>query len=121
MPVLGKFARWLRYKCANHLFAECKGYVNLEQGAYFGNGRNFRVLGCAGIGKNFTCHCRIITIHGHLMMGEDVLFQEGGHRFDNSDMLIGQQGKLPDSPLEICEDVWTGARAIVLPGCARIV
>lgn len=28
--VLGKFGGRLRYKCAKHLFAECKGYVNLE-------------------------------------------------------------------------------------------
>ncbi len=35
-PVLGRFGGWLRYQCAKHLFAECKGYVNLEQGAYIG-------------------------------------------------------------------------------------
>lgn len=76
-PVLGKFGGWLRYQCAKHLFAECKGYVNLEQGAYIGNGKNFHVLGGAGIGKDFICHCRIVTIHGGLLMGENVLFQGG--------------------------------------------
>ena len=25
MPVLGKFAKWLRHQCAKHMFAECKG------------------------------------------------------------------------------------------------
>ena len=60
MPVFGKFAKWLRYQCAKHLFAECKGKLNLEKGAYFGNGRNFYVLGDAGIGKDFINHCRII-------------------------------------------------------------
>ena len=120
-PVLGYFAGWLRGKCAKHLFAECKvKEVNLEQGAYIGNGKNFRVLGPAGIGRNFACHNRIVTIHGNLMMGEDVLFQGGGHRFDDPDVPIGQQGDLPDSPLEIGEDVWIGARVIVLPGCTRI-
>lgn len=120
-PVLGKFGGWLRSKCAKHLFAECKGGVNLEQGAYIGNGRNFYVLGNGcGIGKDFVCHNRIVTIHGGLLMGEDVLFQGGGHKFDNPDVLIGSEGSLPDSPLEIGEDVWIGARAIVLPGCTRI-
>ncbi len=120
MPVLGRFAKWLRYSCAKHLFAECKGYVNLEQGAYFGNGRSIRFLGSGGLGKNFICHCRIVTVHGGLMMGEDVLFQGGGHKFDNPEVPIGAEGDYPDTPLEICEDVWIGARAIVLPGCARI-
>jgi len=123
MPGLGKFAKWLRYRCAKHLFAECKGYVNLEKGAYIGNGKNFHVLAegkICGIGKNFTCHNRIVTLQGDLLMGEDVLFQGGGHRFDSIDIPMGQQGNLPDSPLVIEEDVWIGARSIVLPGCTRI-
>ena len=118
--ILGKLGRWLRFQCAKHLFAECKGFVNLEQGAYIGNGKNFYVLGDCGIGKDFVCHNRIVTIHGPLMMGEDVLFQGGGHKFDNPDIPLGSEGRLPDTPLEIYEDVWIGARAIILPGCKRI-
>lgn len=118
---LGKLAKKIRFVCVRHLFAECKGNdVNVEQGAYFGDGKNIHVLGNAGIGRNFACHCRIVTIHGNLMMGEDVLFQGGGHKFDNTDVLIGAEGGRPDSPLEICEDVWIGSRAIILPGCKRI-
>lgn len=119
-PLLGKFGGWLRYQCAKHLFAECKGYVNLEQGAYIGNGKNFHVLGNSGIGKDFVCHNRVVTIHGNVMMGEDVLLLGGGHRFDNLDLPIGKQGGLPDTPLDILEDVWIGARVIILPGCKRI-
>ncbi len=120
-PVLGKLAKRLRHQCVKHIFAECKGEdINVEQGAYFGNGKNFRVLGDAGIGRNFACHNRIVTIQGNLMMGEDVLFQGGGHKFDNPDVLIGMQGDYPDTPLEIMEDVWIGSRAIILPGCKRI-
>ena len=118
--LLGTFATWLRNKCGKHLFAECSGKLNLEQGAYIGNGKNFHILGNAGIGKNFICHNRIVTIHEGLMMGEDVLFQGGGHKFDNPDVPLGSEGCLPDTPLEIMEDVWIGARAIILPGCKRI-
>lgn len=120
MPVLGRLAQRLRFQCAKHLFAECKGFVNLEQGAYIGNGKNFYVLSDCGIGKDFVCHNRIVTIYGPLMMGEDVLFQGGGHKFDNPDVPIGSEGELPVSPLEIYGDVWIGARAIVLPGCKKI-
>ena len=98
-PVFGKFGKWLRRQCVKRLFSECKGEdVNVEQGAYFGNGRNFRVLGNAGLGRNFTCHNRIVTIYGGLMMGEDVMFLGGGHRFDNPDVYIGAEGDLHDSP-----------------------
>ena len=61
-PIIGKFANWLRRKCAEHLLAECGALINEEQGAYFGNG------------KNFCCHNRIVTMHSHILMGEDVLF-----------------------------------------------
>ena len=121
-PVFGQFGGWLRSKCAKHLFAECNGIVNLEQGAYIGNGHNFRVLGDGcGIGKDFVCHNRVVTIHGGLLMGEDVLFQGyGGHSFENPDVPIGSGEPMPDTPLEIMEDVWIGARAIILPGCKHI-
>lgn len=120
MPIIGRFAFELRNKCAHGMFAECKGRVNIEQGAYVGNGCDFRVLNDAGIGKNFICHSRIVTIHGPLMMGEDVLFQGGGHSFANPNVLIGSEGELGKTPLEIMPDVWIGARAIILPGCKRI-
>ena len=54
-------------------------------------------------------------------MGEGVLFQGyGGHAFDNPDVPIGTGLPQPDTPLEICNDVWIGARVIVVPGCKRI-
>lgn len=120
-PILGKLAKWLRHQCAKHMFAECKGKdINLEQGAYIGNGKNFHVLGDAAIGKDFVCHNRIVTIHGNVMMGEEVMLLGGGHKFDNPEEYIGANGDYPDTPLEIDVDVWIGARAIVLPGCKRI-
>lgn len=120
VPVFGKIAKWLRASCAKHLFTRCGKQLNLEQGAYIGNGKSFSVGDLVGIGKNFCCHNRIVTMHDHIIMGEDVLFQGGGHVFDNPDIPMGQSGDLPPSPIEICEDVWIGARAIILPGCKRI-
>lgn len=121
VPVMGKFGRWLRGKCARHLFSKCTCKdINIEQGAYFGSGKNFHALGNTTLGKDFVSHNRIVTIQGALMMAEDVLFQGGGHKFDNPDVRIGSEGDLPDTPLEIGFDVWIGARAIILPGCKRI-
>lgn len=115
VPIFGPFAKWLRRKCAEHLFAECKGEVNLEQGAYIGNGRQFRVLGGkVGFGKNFVCHARTVTCHGDLLMGEDVLFQGNNHDLDT---LKPNDNK---DPLEIGERVWIGARVIILGGCKKI-
>lgn len=119
-PILGKMAKSLRAACAKHLFDRCGVDVNLEQGAYIGNGKKFSVGNHVGIGKDFTCHCRIVTIEDDLMMGESVLFLGGGHRHEDVSIPMIQQGGLPDTPLHIASDVWIGARAIVLPGCKRI-
>lgn len=102
------------------MFAESHGFVTLEQGAYVGSGRDFRVLGGCGIGKDFVCHCRIVTICGGLLMGENVLFQGGGHAFADPSLPIGSAGNLPKTPLTIGHDVWIGSRAIIAPGCKKI-
>lgn len=120
VPFFGKRAKKLRALCARHMFSKCGEQLNLEQGAYIGNGKNFSVGDLVGIGKNFCSHNRIIIMHNHIIMGEDVLFQGGGHIYDNLQVPMGKSGNLPPTPLEICDDVWIGARAIILPGCKRI-
>ena len=74
-PFIGELAMRLRNRCAHGMFAECCGFVNLEQGAYIGSGKDFHVPEICGIGKDFICHSRIVTIHRSLLMGENVLFQ----------------------------------------------
>lgn len=120
MPVLGKVNRRLRGVCVKHLFAQCGSHVNVEQGAYFGNGKDVSVGNYVGLGKNFKSLNRILTIGDEVMMGEDVLFLGGGHIYVDTTIPIGKQGALSKTPLEICGDNWIGARAIVLPGCKRI-
>jgi len=114
-PVLGKKFMWLRGKCAKHLFAEFKGNVQLEQGAYFGDGHDIHILGGeVGIGSNFICHSRIVICYGDIIMGEDVLFQGNNH-----DLNTFNQNNNKDI-LEIGKSVWIGARVIVLGGCKKI-
>ena len=115
VPVLGRFSEWMRNLCAKGMLARCEGKVNLERGAYIGNGESIYVLGGeVGFGVNFTCHSRIVTINGDLMMGEDVLFQGDNHNI--SDL---KQNENKDS-LHIANKVWIGSRSIVLSGCKSI-
>lgn len=127
MPVIGSMAKWVRRTCAKHLFAECRGEVNLEQGAYVGSGKDFRVLGGkVGFGKNFVCHSRTVVCHGNLLMGEDVLFQGNNHDLTKTrtNTKTGEVEYFPQNgnknPLEIGANVWIGARVIVLGGCKKI-
>ena len=120
VPVLGKLAKKLRRRCAKHLFAQCGSRLNLENGAYIGNGTNILVGNDVGIGVRFKCHNRCVDIVGPLMMGEDVLFQGGSHKYSNPDLPIGAEDCDEKEPLHIEGDVWIGSRVIVLPGCKHI-
>lgn len=110
------FRRW----CCKHMFAECGQQLNVEQGAYFGNGKDIKAGIYVGLGKNFIMHNRLLTIDDYLMMGEDVMFLGSGHGFDRLDVPMGQQESKEKTPLYIAGDVWIGARVVVLPGCKRI-
>ena len=123
-PVLGKLSLRIRRAICRHMFRkddthQCRRLV-VEQGAYFGSGKNFIVGDDVGFGKNFKSLNRIVMIDDYLMMGEDVLFLGGGHKYDRTDIPMGNQGSVSSTPLHIAGDVWIGARAIVLPGCRRI-
>lgn len=120
MPVCGKMAMKIRRRCCKKMFASCGDELNVEQGAYFGSGKDVHVGTLVGIGKNFTLHNCILTIDDHLMMGEDVMIVGGGHNFDDLDVPMGKQGAKEKTELHIAGDVWIGARAIILPGCKRI-
>lgn len=120
VPVIGRASKKFRGWCCKHMFAECGENLNVEKGAYFGNGKDIKVGIYVGLGKNFTLHNRVLTIDDYLMMGEDVMFLGGGHGFDRLDIPMGQQESKEKTPLYIAGDVWIGARVVVLPGCKRI-
>ena len=56
------------------MFAACGHHLVVENGAYMGNGRKFRVGNYVGIGKNFQCQQRIVTMGDDIIMGEEVRF-----------------------------------------------
>lgn len=117
---LGKVSMLFRRFFCRHIFASCGDKLVVENRAYFGNGKNFSVGDEGALGANFKSVNRIVTIGNNLMMAEEVLFLGGGHKYDRLDIPMGHQGSEPQTPLLIEDDVWIGARAIVLPGCRHI-
>lgn len=120
MPVFGKMALKLRRLCCKKIFVSCGNGLNVEQGAYFGNGKDVSVGDSVGLGKNFTLHNCVLIIDDYLLMGEDVMIIGGGHCFYDLDTPMGEQGAKDKTELHIAGDVWIGARAMILPGCRRI-
>ena len=119
-PIIGKASMKFRSWLCKQLFSSCGKKLVVENGAYFGNGNDFSVGDEAALGSNFKSINRIVTIGNNLMMSEDIMFIGGIHHFERTDIPMGHQDAAPKTPLEIDNDVWIGARVMILPGCKHI-
>ena len=109
------WSRKLRYIACKNIFKECGINVNVESMAFFGSGRNVKIGNNSGIGNN----CRVpsdIVIGSNVMMGPDVLFISENHKFRNKDAPMIKQGCSVRKSSIVGNDVWIGARVIILPG-----
>ena len=57
-----------------------------------------------------------VIIGNNVMMGPDVCIYVRNHAFDRTDIPMNMQGFAPEKPVVIEDDVWIGARVIILPG-----
>lgn len=116
---MGKTCEYLRYICAVNIFKRCGKNINIERGAHFGNGKLIEIDDYSGLGVN----CLIpsnIKIGKYVMMGPEVIIYNTSHIFDNTVIPMYLQGSEISQPLIIEDDVWIGARVIVLPNVKRI-
>lgn len=111
----GGVCRRVRYWICRDLLAHCGKRVNIERGAYIGCGRGISIGDDSGIGIGAWIG-RGTTIGSHVMMGPEVMVFTTNHRTRRVDVPIMTQGMEPDRPVTIGDDVWIGARAILLPG-----
>jgi len=119
-PIVGKLAKKIRQSLCKRIFKKCGKGLHVENAVYFGNGKDIEAGDYVGFGSNFKTLNRVLKIGDYLMMGEDVLFLGGVHHFENIDIPMSRQGETGKTPLAICNDVWIGARVIVLPNCKKI-
>jgi len=110
----GKISRSIRYYTVKGIFKKVGKQVNVENMAYFGNGKEVMVGDRSGIGKR----CRIpsnITIGNDVMMAEEVVILNQAHNFEDLSKPMGVQGYQPRTQQRIGNNVWIGTRAIILP------
>lgn len=94
---------------------ECGDNILIKHGCYFGKGNGLKVGNNSQLGQNAKIDSHV-TIGDNVLMGPDVMILTTRHAFENIHIPINQQGVLPISPVIIGNDVWIGARAIILPG-----
>ena len=121
-----KFQRGLyRIFCVpfiKHSFAECGKNVSMFKGCNFSGIENVH------IGNNVALsNITVLSTHAKLYIGNDVLIAPdvmivtGNHRTDiegRTMFSIGEDEKLPENDQDVIieDDVWVGARAIILKG-----
>lgn len=111
----GRFGNAGRTMLARALFLSCGKDVVVKHGAYFGTGSRVRIGDHSQIGERARIEHDTV-IGAYVMMGLEVLILATRHAHDQLDRPLIHQGYLPRAPVTIGDDVWIGARVIVLPG-----
>lgn len=111
----GRLWRGIRAAVVAPLFAEVGRNVNVEHGASFGRGDKIRLGDRSGIGINARLDGPV-RIGKDVMMGPEVMIYAHGHVFSDLSKPMIEQGISEPSEVVIDDDVWIGARAILLPG-----
>lgn len=105
-PFRGMLCRLMVKKCGRN--------VNVERGADFGY--NLEIGDNSGIGINASINTSGRVIIGkNVMMGRDVMIITRDHRHDDPTRPMIGTGYV-NAPIIIEDDVWIGARAILLSG-----
>ena len=108
-------ARRLRAQLVRSLFDHTGADVNVEKGASFGQGRGISLGDRSGVGID----CKVqgpLSIGADVMMGPETLIYTRNHETGRLDIPMREQGDTAPRAVTIEDDVWIGARSIILPG-----
>lgn len=103
----------IRAFCGKLILSKCGKDVNIEKGAAFPS--SVELGDNSGIGIRAQINGKVM-IGKNVMMGPDVCVYAINHAFNRVDIPMNFQGFAPEKPVVIEDDVWIGARVIILPG-----
>ncbi len=106
-----KLRGWLCRPCFKH----CGRDVQINRLAQFGWGNRLSIGDRSSLGFN----ARIIgdvTLGNDVLMAQDVFITSSNREFRRTDCTMISQGKRPDQPVLVHDDVLIFARAVILPG-----
>lgn len=106
----------LRSFACSHIFQSFGKNVNIASGVRFGRGMRISIGDNSGMGEDSYIVCMDDVVIGRdVMMGPEVMILTGGHDYSSPNMRFIDQ-KVTTAPVIIGDDVWIGARSIILPG-----
>lgn len=107
-------SRIIRAFVCKQLFEEFGSNVTIEPNVIFYNMSNSKIGDCSGIGMN--SYIGLVKIGKNVMIGPELFAISINHEFKDINVPMAKQGKRKDQPIIIEDDVWIGARVIILPG-----
>lgn len=110
-----KVAKSIRAFLVKRILDECGDNIWIENGVWFGDGSGRKVGDNSGYGTNAYIG-KFTYIGNNVMMARDVMIITENHEFKDVNAPMNRQGFRPYSPVVVEDDVWIGARAIILPG-----
>lgn len=106
-------SKHIRRLCGKLILEHCGKNVNIERGAQFSS--DVSLGDNSGIGVNAVISSHV-TIGNDVMMGPDCMIFTANHAMEHNGVPMCQQGHNKFEPVVIGNDVWIGARVIILPG-----
>lgn len=103
----------VRALCGRLILNECGKNINIEKGAHFSNEMSLGDNSGIGINSQIAPY---VTIGNDVMMGPECIIYTSNHGMDRTDIPMWRQKSSETEPVVIEDDVWFGARVIVLPG-----
>lgn len=103
----------LRQWCAKMMFESCGEGVALGRKAVVSHQI------CIGSHSGIGDRCEIlgeVHIGNDVLMAPEVIIMTVNHNYSNPHEIIRRQGRAPEQPVYIGNDVWIGRRAMIMPG-----
>lgn len=115
-PIPGyRFGYWLRRRLCTNIFLNCGEKIIIKRNAYFGNGSGIIIGHNSQLGEDCVVP-RDLVIGNDVIMGPQVIIYAISHEFSSLDKPIRLQGATPRKTPVIGDDVWIGARVVIMPG-----
>jgi maltose O-acetyltransferase len=110
----GRISSLLRRGVARRMFKRCGSNVRISPRVYIGSGARIEVGSNTGFGP-----CMLmgdITFGDNVMCGPELFIVTYNHGHEDITRPMVQQGVTESQPVVIGDDVWIGARVMIMPG-----
>lgn len=107
-------SRATRAFICKRLFIKFGKKVNIEPNVIFYNISQSEIGDYSGIGMR--SYIGTVKIGANVMIAPELIAITRNHEFRDTEIPMIKQGKQEDRPIIIEDDVWIGARVIILPG-----